>query len=317
MYAPYQEGAAPCVEVHKVTGAWTASTIKWSTQPSWEKPVEDYAICHSLEEFYYWDITDIVKGWYTSDNTGMVFKISDKAESTKANSWVRFYSTDFHSTCKPTLMITYRNNNGLESYWDYTSASAGRAGAVSVNDYTGNLVISRTDMAYSGNRMPANISFTYNANDTGNNIGYGNGWRSNYSQSVTPVTIGDKNYYCWTDGDGTRIYFCQSGGVWIDENGLSYTLTISTSSRTIQDRDGNQLVFDDNGRLTQVIDGKISANKIQISYLRDDTTLNIHTVTDGAGTLWRLYRRKAQSAFEQFPATGYRNQLAVYPELLQ
>ena len=77
LYAPYQEGAAPCVEVHKVTGAWTASTIKWSTQPSWEKTVEDYAICHSLEEFYYWDITDIVKGWYTSDNTGMVFKISD------------------------------------------------------------------------------------------------------------------------------------------------------------------------------------------------------------------------------------------------
>ena len=269
---------------------WHYMYIQWLTQPAIEEDILDFQIINGAEyKTYSWDITSAAQRWYAGDvagkgpleNYGIMLKAPAAEEANVINS-AEFISSESSGT-KPQLLIYYRNTTGIESYWDYTSADATRAGTVSVNDYTGNLVVSRTDMAYSGNRMPANILFTYNANDNFNNIGYGNGWRSNYSQTLKLVTISDNNYYCWIDGDGTRIYFYNDEGIWRDENGLEYTLMIEDAGISIQDRDGNKLSFDANGYLTEIIDGKSIGNKIQITYCSGAATPKISQVTDGAG----------------------------------
>ena len=287
----YKGSGAIQVNAYAVTEEWDASTTKWNTQPDAEAEVLDFQLVDSSSyETYTWDVTSAVQRWYSGDLAGKgalgkygFMLASPNDEDSGVVHATQFYSSDTSSGIKPQLLIYYRNTTGLESYWDYTSASAGRAGTIAVNNYTGNLVVSRTDMAYDGNIMPASMTFTYNTNDYGTNIGYGNGWRANYAQTIVAQTISGISYYCWTDGDGTRIYFYNDNGTWKDENGLKYTLTVGSSSFTITDIDGNNLVFDANGRLTTVIDGKINANKIQIGYVAGVTTPKISTVTDGAG----------------------------------
>ena len=116
------------VEVHKVNSTWTASTITWSNKPSYNTTIEDFAIVRDAGS-YYWDVTDIVRDWYAGTNTGMMFKASDEAEASTTPNWKQFYSCNYSDYAyNPTLVITFRNNNGLESYWDYTASSAGRAG---------------------------------------------------------------------------------------------------------------------------------------------------------------------------------------------
>ena len=149
----------------------------------------DFQIVNSTaDKLYTWNVTSAVQRWYggAASEKGALANQGFMLISPTENNWnilmAQFVSSDNSpSTSWPMLYIAYRNTTGLESYWDYTSAKAGRAGTVSANNYTGNLVVSRGDMSYSGNRMPASIAFVYNQNDCTTDIGYGKGWRSCYS----------------------------------------------------------------------------------------------------------------------------------------
>lgn len=145
----------------------------------------------------------------TGVNTGMMFKLPDSIEeaggSTTNNK--TFASSDCGKYFRPVLYITYTNNCGIESYWDYHTQAAGRAGTGYVNDFTGNLAFVRTDLGVSGNLMPVAIQHIYNANDKQDNpFGCGYGWRTNYNQLVYQWEA-DTSYYVWEDGDGTKHYF--------------------------------------------------------------------------------------------------------------
>ena len=190
---------------------------------------------------------------------------------------------------RPTFQLTYRNHNGLESYWDYTSASAGRAGTGYVNSYTGNLVWTRADMGFGGNRAPVSISHIYNSNDAGENLfGMGYGWRTNYNQRVY-VWEKDSDFYIWEDEDGTDHYFeKQSDGTYKDEDGLELTLTDTgsgTEKYIIQDKNGNKTYFDTLGRLTKISNNQETVSSITVSYTAADSLL-ISTVTDGVGRVY-------------------------------
>ena len=283
------------VNIHAIDGSWNASTVTWNLQPTHEDEVLDFQlVTGTYYDDYQWDVTSAVQRWYNDaaaekgslDNQG--FMLIAPTENIWTILKAQFQASETTaSNCWPILMIEYRNTSGLESYWDYTSAGAGRAGTVFANNATGNLVVSRCDMSYSGNRMPADIVFTYNQNDCATDIGYGKGWRSSYSQSLEQVTVSGTTYYKWTDGDGTRIYFkyFSTQQKWLDENTQSYELSIDASGYTISDRDENHLVFDANGRLVSMTD-KLS-NSLSISYTESGTAnLRISRITDGAGRVY-------------------------------
>ena len=205
LYKPGSSSSPFYVDVHGVNGSWTSSDITWSNKPAFDTNATDFVMVKNAG-LYSWDVTDLAREWYqTNTNYGMVFKASDTVEGqTGANNYVQFYSSDFE-TNTPQLTIEYRNTAGLEDYWDYTSASAGRAGTAYINNSAGNLVFVRNLMAFSGNRMPVSIDLVYNASDkNSDDYGVGNGWRTNYHQRVY---ADGTNYYVWEDSDGTRHYF--------------------------------------------------------------------------------------------------------------
>jgi len=269
------------VDVHKVLGPWESEALTWANKPDYDTTIEDYALIDALG-YYYWNVTDIVRGWYSGQNTGMMFKASDQYEDGSAATWKQFASSDNgNSAWMPCLEITFRNNNGIEAYWDYTSASAGRAGTGSVNSYTGNLTWVRSDMGFGGNRMPVSISHVYSLNDSANNkFGMGYGWRTNYNQLVYTWTYNGTTYYVWEDSDGTSHYFNrQSNGTYKDEDGLELTLTVSGNTKTITDKNGNKSYFDENGRLYKLENNQATKSSINITYSGGKISL----VTDGAG----------------------------------
>ena len=307
LYCTVKEGTDTIVEVREVLGNWSAESITWSTQPTYSSIVKDYVVTRTPQTFYTWDITDIVRTWYAGSNNGMIFKATDTQEAAAEHSFLRYYSANFTSTCKPTLTIVYRNNNGLESYWDYTSASAGRAGTGYINNYTGNLVWVHEDIGFGGNRMPVAISHIYNANDRSNNtFGMGYGWRTNYNQRVYQWSS-NSQYYIWEDADGTKHYFkYASSGTYKDEDGLELTLTTTgsgSSKYSIADKYGSHSYFDEKGRLVKLENNQKTKSDIDITYTTTTGNL-ISTITDGANRVYTFSYSSSLLSKISYTGTG-------------
>ena len=276
------------IDVHKVDGTWESSTLTWNNKPSYDPTVEDYQIAGAAG-WYYWDVTDIAQGWYTGENTGMMFKMEDLEEAAATDLYREFCSSDYSVDALPYLSITYINNCGLENIWDYTAHSAGAAGTGYINDYTGNLVWVYGGLGFSGNRMPVAINHIYNANDkASNDFGMGYGWRSNYNQLVYQWSE-DSSYYVWEDEDATRHYFkYKSYGTYEDEVNTGLILTTTGSGTTkycITDKNGNKSYFDTSGRLTQITNNQATPSSIVISYYSGKL---IYSITDGAGRKYQF-----------------------------
>lgn len=111
----YNNSDTMSVEVHKVLETWDSVGLTWSNMPDTNDTVEDFArVCEW--GYYYWDVTDIVRGWYDGQNTGMMFKASDNVEEDRVLRYKEFYSSDYGQTYRPSLTIYFRNTNGLEGY---------------------------------------------------------------------------------------------------------------------------------------------------------------------------------------------------------
>ena len=296
------------IEVHKVNSAWDHSTINWSNQPSIDWTVTETTNYHE-HWFYDLEITDIVRDWYAGTNTGLALTLPQSVEndSSITNYRLQFWSADFsiwQTVEKPTAVIYFRNNNGLEGYWDYSVQDAGRAGTGYVNNFTGNLAFVHDDLGFSGNRMPVAVSHVYNLNDVtvpndlnnsndsgGNTFHMGYGWRTNFNQILYQWTVTDPNttvpgtYYIWEDADGTDHYFkADNNGILKDEDGLDLTLTTNgtgTERYCITDKKGNKTYFDTLGRLTKLSNNQATVSSVTVTY--SGNTKEIDTVTDGAG----------------------------------
>ncbi len=270
------------IEVHQVNGDWDSATVTWDNQPAHNSNIEDYQTVDS-RSWYTWNITNIAQSWYEDGrNTGVMFKLPDWVEAGSEN-WHEFYSSDYSPAYSPYLTISYINNCGLESVWDYTAQSAGTAGVGQINNYTGNLVWTTNSFGFAGNRMPVAITHTYNANDKDSNAANaGYGWRTNFNQRVYPFTQ-DSSYYVWEDGDGTRHYLkYKSTGVYEDELISGLTLTTTGSGLTkycLTDKSGSKSYFTESGYLVQISNNQATASNIIVRY--SGATLSY--VKDGVG----------------------------------
>ena len=241
---PSASSAASIVSVQEITSSWVETTVTWNTKPSFSNIVEDYSnVGTAAGDTYEWNITHIAKKWYNAGtNYGLLLKgITD---STAYSEW---YTTSATFGDVPYAYFVYVNYSGLENYWDYASASLGREGTANVNLYNGNLIYTHTDVSKNNNIMPVTVAHVFNSNTKNVNDSkmlYGNGWRTNYDQRLTIVSIAGTSYYKYVDGDGTEHYFVYTDNRWLSEDGLDLELHIDpANSVTITDKQDNNLVF--------------------------------------------------------------------------
>ena len=268
------------IDLYKVLTAWDFSTVTWSSfQPDSTSSVERehisaVAATCGQNKFNQFDITDLVKFWYANPSQNFGVLLESWKES--SNWYTEYRSSNYNSTYSghPYFSIIYVSSAGLEDRFTYHSQSAGRAGTGAINDFSGNLTWTHADASIANGILPISLSHVYNTNDLTTDIGYGYGWRLNYSQSLKKVELENRTetatYYQLTDGDGTRHYYkYSSANTYVNELDHDSTLTISGNTVTIVDKGGNKRIFDcdsavENGRLTTVEDA--NGNQTLISY---------------------------------------------------
>ena len=261
---------------YRITGAWDVDSVTYNNLPAYEGTALTFGISPCTDCVSDLDITSLTKDWYENpgDNHGLLLK-SDEYAIFRSSEYNALYSLH------PSFSIIYRNSTGLEGNWTYYSQSAGRAGTGSVNLASGNLTWILSDGGITNGALPISLSHVYNVNDIGSDFGYGRGWRLNYAQTLKrfPVVNGNSTtlYFEYTDGDGTRHYYIEQNGEFVNELDKNSVLTFddSNATATITDKGDNKLVFQTftsgsgdslqkNGRLIRVEDA--NGNQTLITY---------------------------------------------------
>lgn len=123
---------------------------------------------------------------------------------------ISYFSNDnaISSELKPVIAITYRNQNGLESYMTYQRIEL-ENGALYANNYNGNITTTFSLGNTLNSKLPASLNLYYNTNDVilNKDYGFGIGNRLNFNQTIKKLTIEDEIVYEYTDEDGTIHYF--------------------------------------------------------------------------------------------------------------
>ena len=277
------------INAYRVTSDWETSTIN-SNQPTVNSTILDVSnIPATSNTWVCWDITNTVNDWYNGDNNYGIKLSSPYAQ----NNMSIFYSSEAaNSDNKPYLSIEYRTISSAQIENSRT-VDIGRAGTVTINDFSGNVVLSREDIGVDGNVMPVNISMIYNLNYP-INTPLGFGFKTNYSQTISSNSdVGKNKYYEYICGDGTTVYFDydEETGDYIDRSDRGYILDFTDidmptlDNIVITDSSGNEHHFDDYGRLSKIVATQGTAKtSINIAYNGDYTKFfEIDYITDGTG----------------------------------
>lgn len=284
------------INIHRITCDWDENSANWALMnDKFDSLVEgilvasrgyyDYENEIVNPSFCGADITRLVRKWYSgTDNNGLLLKLNSEVHN--PDILPIFYSknnTVVGANPKPLLIVTYRNQNGIEDYMSYQRQSFDNCDMY-VNNYNGNLTGIFDIGSIRDNKMPINLNLVYNTNDVvlDNDIGYGLGYRFNYSQTIKEQPIDGITYLEYTDDSGTLHYFLNekimydessgysninTGNEYYDEDGLNFIIIKNTGYYELKDKTGIIMKFDidnDIGYLTEITDS--SNNHIFITY---------------------------------------------------
>ena len=317
MYGTNQSSGDTVITAHQVTESWMDKHLIHTTEPAAEETVLDYAtVSSSQPTALTWDITKAVAEWKanSSFNFGIKLQVSNQSASGKAELYTSEYT---NAQYRPVFQIEYRETSGKPAQYDYHTQSVGRAGEVSVNDYTRGIYIARDEIGIDGNIMPVSIRRYFsdaNVNALELMVGstfspYGNRWLTNYNRliSYNGNDADGNERYRYLDEDGTVRYYIASGEPaengrvkWIEEcpmgvgdTGSALWLPESLTDKAdytkleLENAQGQKLTFDARGRLVNITDDTPNANHITVVY--DGASLiKINKIVDGVGREYRF-----------------------------
>ncbi len=159
------------------------------------------------------------------------------------------------------------------------AAEFGRPGATQatqadpVDSATGNDYTSVTDLSLSGVGVPFTWTRSYNSLDTTSGP-LGEGWTAPYYSSLTVESNGDVNVRAT---DGQQDYFTDSSGTYTPPAGVNATLTLSGSTYTLTDPQGEISTYNSSGQLTGMTNQR--GQGLSMAYTSGELT----SITDNAG----------------------------------
>ena len=268
-----------------------------------------------------WDMTELVKKWYSENTQNRTVTLgTTKHHTTQESAVCVFYAYD--AQYAPSLVVSYRNNTGIEPYYTYTTLGAGAAGAAYIADATGQIRIVNSILGYSSGVNPFSLGIVYNSDyfasdapadyqpleELGLNMSVGSGWRLSCVEKIVPETISGTTYLKFYDGDGTIHYFLPKDNAYFDEDGLglkivskgnnAYEMTDDYGNKwtftnnfltAISDETGNQILiqYADN-RLTSIVQQNKNASQITIASFAYDEDNYLTSATDAAQNIYSL-----------------------------
>ncbi len=166
--------------------------------------IEDYEFVYPSDsgiEYYHWDITKIINDWEDDDRTLGIFELTK--QTVLNDDRMYFASEGYSTTMGPNVTIGYQLTTGLYDFWTYHSIPMNDAGTAMISDFTGELSVVRNDYTGSHGGMVIDFGMFYSENLRETDIGYGNGWRTNFNSTVEDT--GDE--YVVTNPSGSQTHF--------------------------------------------------------------------------------------------------------------
>ena len=307
------------VEAHEWPAAVSdVSGLTWYLVHFGSTPVNEEIIDYqklskkTLGEYVTWDITRTVMQWYqkqnegdTSGGRGVLLEGIDGRENYRVANLI---GSGYHDY-SPYFAVYYRNPVGLESYYTYQEASAGKAGDLSIHNFTNQFTLDRADVSLSLEPASYALRHIYNSATSGiefsnNEAGgihtcdytsmqVGVGWKLSAQQTVVECKVGDETYLVYNDEDGTEHYFRKTAtNTYEDEDGLSLKIVKSTSGGntiyTMTDMDKYHTWVFHNGYLISVTDN--NSNTIYFAY---------NAAYSSGGSAWKPVKGSASNRLVQ------------------
>lgn len=280
------------VAAYKVTSSWNGN-LTYNKYVAGEGAIDstvlDYNSPSNIEytpRYMKFNITSAVREWYNgSTNHGIALKALGSYTAS-----ISFLSYEYGGY-PPFLTVAYVNMPGLESYWAYSSQSAGVGGTGNINLANGSLVLTVPTLSTQDNIMPFVPTLVYNSVLAGKRYAYPNaltahstsymprGFKLNIDQTIIKKQFIDYNntaveYYVYADGDGTEHAFYRSysdNNVYLDEDGLNLKLSV--------DQDNEIVTITDDAKTTMTFESMSMADNDGVAL----AAWYLTEITDAAG----------------------------------
>ncbi|MBE6946360.1 MAG: RHS repeat protein, partial [Ruminococcaceae bacterium] len=285
--------------------------MKWSDKATYDSAnMIDYATASEATNWGYlsWDLTELFNKWYDTgtENRTLALVPTDTGKFSSSYYGIPvFYA--YGQNHPPILMVSYRNNTGIEPYYTYQTMGAGHAGTAYISDYSGQLTVAKELFSLASTVNPFSIQMVYNSAyfsqttdsqydlcaDLGMEMHVGSGWTYNFLQHVKEDTIDGVPYIRYLDGDGTIHYFAEDAskeeGYFYDEDGLGLKINeYYDNYYAMTDDHGNEWVFV-RGYLLWIKDS--NGNRIQIEYSQNGTPTTSHYPPSTGARIERIYQQ--------------------------
>lgn len=220
-----------------VTGNWFENSLKYINKPANGTQPIDYAVAPASQyEQITFDITQAISVSPDGNKYGVVLSAYDSTLNS-----TNIYTSEYASPqYTPVIEYSFVESTGLSDKFEYHTQNAGRAGTVSVNNFTGGMFIERDEIGIDGKIMPVNIKqyFSTASADLMNSINfylgfsnYGQTWLTNYNRYVGAI----EDYYIDETGTGIDVFF------YLDETG---DITYFEKTETVEN---GLIIFKANG----------------------------------------------------------------------
>ena len=294
----YPDFAGPAtdktVAIHRIIEDWNETTANWDIMNTKYDHDRIESIMHCNRSWYdvdeqnqiivtpvfnYAYLTTLVKKWYAgTPNYGIMIKLIE--ENYTDDKYPAFFSKNNNSqdyNPKPTLEITYRNQNGIEDYLDYKMQEL-TDGKLLVNTFNGNLTYIQ-DIGHTINApLPVDVSLIYNTNDVmlNNSTVYGKGYKLNYDQTLKKELIDEETWLKFYDEDGTTHYcYSESNSdiiKYYDEDNLGITIEEQETIYVMTNNNNDKFTFTKNGEVAYLTKIEDACNNT-ITIIRDTNNL--------------------------------------------
>ena len=225
VYDPYSLAMYALPEDAQVNDDYI-SKVNWNNKIEPTDVAIDLQITPENPNQIYFDITNLANKWYQNNdlNRILVLKALDGTlKTTIASSEYTIYANR-----TPYLSLEYNTVGGLDSNSQFHIQNAGIAGTAYVNDYTGNLVIERTD--FSSNGSMGDLTFYMGKGvNTPEGSWLGDNVSVNYYKTLMVDSVNDDSEYVLTYGDGTKEYISDGDKYSIDDS-VDNTIKLSYSA---------------------------------------------------------------------------------------
>ncbi|MBQ7171432.1 MAG: DNRLRE domain-containing protein, partial [Clostridia bacterium] len=262
---------------------WPSGLVSWNNMPTVDNTVLDYgtACYDTYSERFKLNVTSMAKEYYTGERN--VFGVCLQSYTESQDGYVGFVSADnpnVYTSLAPYYTVHYRDTKGIDSRWEYAQQGLGDRASGYVNLFNGNLVFSVDVTDPVRPLIPVSAKITYNSFLKNKNFTSGSdvnapvtsaiasyagyGWKFSYHETVVQKEIDNRTYLCYSDADGTELYFYDYNdgitGNYLSEDGYPLTITSENGRYVMRDNEGNSKTFGSYGLLTETADS--AGNKV-------------------------------------------------------